>query len=60
MLFESQEAVIKVFGNYSSIASEVKYKTIHENRTPIMSARAAQGRVAKVSNRKVSDQISKY
>ena len=60
MLFESQEAVFKVFGNYSSIASEVKYKTIHENRIPIMSERAAQGRVAKVSSRKVSDQISKY
>ena len=30
LLYESREAVIKLFNDYSSIVSEVKYKTIHE------------------------------
>ena len=30
MLQETREAVIKLFNDYSTIASEAKYKTIHE------------------------------
>ena len=30
LLYESREAVVKLFNDYSSIVSEVKYKTIHE------------------------------
>ena len=29
LLCESREAVIKLFNNYSSIVSEIKYKSIH-------------------------------
>ena len=29
LLYESREAVIKLFNDYSSIISEVKYKIIH-------------------------------
>ena len=29
LLYESREAVIVLFNDYSSIASEAKYKTIH-------------------------------
>ena len=29
MLYKSQEAVIKLFNDYSSIVSEAKYKSIH-------------------------------
>ena len=38
MLYESQEAVIKLFNGYFSIASEVKYKIIHGKGIPSMSA----------------------
>ena len=34
MLWETQEAVIKFFNNYSTIASEAKYKTIHGKGRP--------------------------
>ena len=50
MLKESREPVIKLFNDYSSIASEAKYKTIHGKRIPSMSASLARDRVAKVSN----------
>ena len=50
LLYESREAVIKLFNDYSSIVSEAKYKTIHGKGIPSMLAH-----VAKVSNRKVSD-----
>ena len=29
MLYESREAVIKLFNDYSSVVSEAKYKSIH-------------------------------
>ena len=35
------EVVIKLFNDYSSIAAEAKYKTIHEKGIPSMSARIA-------------------
>ena len=40
-LYEPQEVVIKLFNDYSSIAAEAKYKTIHEKGIPSMSARIA-------------------
>ena len=46
---------MKLFNEYSSIASEVKYKRIHGNEISSMSAHVARGCVAKVSNFKVSD-----
>ena len=30
LLYESQEAVTKLFNNYSSIVSKAKYKSVHE------------------------------
>ena len=48
MFYESQEAVIKLFNNYSVIVSEAKYKTIHGKGIPSILARVA--RLAKVSN----------
>ena len=50
LLYESQEAVVKLFNDYSSIISEVKYKTIHEKIIPSMLVR-----IAKVSNLKLYD-----
>ena len=50
MLYKSQEAVIKLFNNYSSIVSEAKYKTIHGKQIPNMSARVARGKVFGNSN----------
>ena len=47
-LYESREAVIKLFNDYSSIVSETKHKTIHGKGIPSMSARVAH--VAKVSD----------
>ena len=60
LLYESQVAVAELFNDYSSIVFEDKYKTIHGKRIPSISAHVACGRVAKVSDLKVSDQISKY
>ena len=39
LLYESREAVIKSFNDYSSLASEAKYKTIHEKGIPSISVR---------------------
>ena len=36
LLYESREAVIKLFNDYSSIASEAKYKSIHVKRLKIL------------------------
>ena len=36
LLYKSQEAVIKLFNNYSSIVSEAKYKSIHEEGLKIL------------------------
>ena len=36
LLYKSWEAVIKLFNEYSSIASEVKYKRIHGNEISSM------------------------
>ena len=55
MLYESQETVTKLFNDYSSIVSEVKYKTIHGKGIPSMLAYVARDRVAKAYNCKVSD-----
>ena len=43
-----REAAIKLFNDYSSIASKVKYKKIHAKGIPGMSACVACSRVAKV------------
>ena len=48
LLYESQEAVIRLFNDYSSFVSEVKYKTIHGKGLPSMSTRVARGWVAEV------------
>ena len=48
MLYESYEAVIKLFNDYSSIVAEAKYKTIHGKGIQSMSAHVACVRVAKV------------
>ena len=53
MLCKSREAVIKLFDDYSSIASEAKYKTIHGKDIPSMSARVAYGKVSDYSNLKI-------
>ena len=53
LLYKSQEAVIKLFSDYSSIVFEAKYKSIYEKDISSMSARVARGRVAKVYDRKV-------
>ena len=50
LLYKSGEVVIKLFNDYSSIASKAKYKTIHGKGIPSMSALVARGRVAKVSD----------
>ena len=34
MLYNAQEKVIKLFDDYSTIASETKYKTIHREEHP--------------------------
>ena len=49
LLYESREAVIKLFNDYSSTASKAKYKTIHGKGIQIMSAFVACGLVVKVS-----------
>ena len=54
LLYESWEAVMKLFNNYSWIISQTKYKTINGKGIPSMLARLT--RVAKFSDRKVSDQ----
>ena len=48
LLYESREAVIKLFNYYYSIVSETKYKTIHETEIPNMLAHVPH--VAKVSD----------
>ena len=50
-LFESRIAVIKLFNDYSSIASEAKYKTIYEKGIPSMLAGVAK--VSDHSNLKI-------
>ena len=53
LLYESWEAVIKLFDNYSSIASEAKYKEIHGKGILNVSARVARGNVSDLSNLKI-------
>ena len=53
MLHESRETVIKLFNDYSSIASEAKHKTIHGKGIPGMSACIACGKVSDHSNLKI-------
>ena len=53
LIYESREAVIKLFDDSSSIISEAKYKAIHGKGISSKLARVA--RIAKVSNRKVSN-----
>ena len=58
MLYESWEAVFKLFNNYSSTVSEAKYTTIHGKGIPSMSACVAcnhLAHVAKFFNHKVSN-----
>ena len=55
MLYESREAVIRLFNDYSPILSEIKYKNIHGKVIPSMLARIPSSRVPKVSNLKDSD-----
>ena len=39
LLYKLQEAVIKLFNNYSSIVSEAKYKAKHEKSLKILTSR---------------------
>ena len=48
LLYESRDAVIKLFNDYSSIASKAKYKTIHGKG--IRSMLTHVSRVVNVSN----------
>ena len=50
LLYELRGAVIELINDYSSVISEVKYKTI-----PVKWILSMLARIAKVSNRKVSD-----
>ena len=50
LLYESREAVTKLFNDYSSIVSEAKYKTIHGK-----GRHSDLARVPKVSNHKAFD-----
>ena len=56
--YESREAAIKLFKDYSSIVYEVKYKIINGNGNSSMSARIARDHVAKVYDSKVSDHLN--
>ena len=53
LLYKSQEAVIKLFNDYSSIVSEAKYKTIHGKVIPNMSTHVARGKVSDNSDLKI-------
>ena len=53
LIYKSQKAVIKLFNDYSSVASEAKYKTIQEKGISSMSARIACGKVFDHSNLKI-------
>ena len=53
LLYDLREAIIKLFNDYSSIASEAKYKTIHGKGISSMSARVARGNVSDHSNLKI-------
>ena len=53
LLYESREAVIILFNDYSSIVSEAKYKTIHGKWIPSMSPPAAHGKVSHHWNHKI-------
>ena len=55
MLYKSRKVVIKLFNDYSSIASEDKYKAINKKGITRMSERVVKVSGTKVSNRKVSD-----
>ena len=50
LLYELRGAVVELINDYSSVISEVKYKTI-----PVKWILSMLARIAKVSNRKVSD-----
>ena len=52
-IYESREVVIKLFNDYSSIASEAKYKKIHGKSIPSTSGRIACGKVSDLSNLKI-------
>ena len=53
LLHESRETVIKLFNDFSSIASEAKHKTIHGKGILGMSACIACGKVSDHSNLKI-------
>ena len=50
LLYELRGAVIELINDYSSVISELKYKTV-----PVKWILSMLARIAKVSNRKVSD-----
>ena len=45
LLYESREAVIKLFNDYSSIASEAKYKSIHGEGLKILTPKQMRQRL---------------
>ena len=53
MPYESWEAIIKLFNNYSSIASEAKYKRINGKGILSISSWVARGNVPDLSNVKI-------
>ena len=53
LLHKSQEAFIKLFNDYSSIAPKAKYKTIHGKGILSMSAHVARSKVSDNSNLKI-------
>ena len=55
MLYKSRKVVIKLFNDYSSIASEDKYKAINKKGITRMSERVVKVSDTKVSDRKVSN-----
>ena len=42
LLYKSQEAVIKLFNDYSSIASKAKHKSVHRERLKILTPNASK------------------
>ena len=53
LLYESREAVIKLFNDYSSIASKAKYNTIHGKGISSIPARIACSKVSDHLNLKI-------
>ena len=61
MLYESREAVIKLFNDYSSIAYEAKYKSIHGEELKILTPKQMLQRLtialAQVKARNTSENL---